>query len=153
MSVIAELDGLDLAPTVLEHELIVTIDTPVAGVESLLKALGEGLPLRQGAYDNCLSVREGGYQQFRALDGSHAGDEGTIQRTAASQVVFSMPADLDMLRIAFDVIFAAHVNEEPTIRITEALGSRSKLLDADNPHRYWNQPNAAEIHGDAIEQS
>ena len=146
------LDGLDLAPAHLEHEWVITIDTPVAGVEPLLAALGEGLPLRQGPYDNCLYVREGGFQQFRALEGSHAGDEGTIQRTAAAQVVFSMPADVDMLRTAFEVIFAAHVNEEPTIRVTEALGSRSKLLDADNPNRYWNQPNADEIHGDAIAQ-
>ncbi len=153
MTSATELDGLDLAPTVLERELVITIDTPVAGVEPLLKALGEGLPLRQGPYDNCLYVREGGFQQFRALEGSHAGDEGTIQRTAAAQVVFSMPDDADLLRTAFDVIFAAHVNEEPTIRVTEAWGSRSKLLDADNPNRYWNQPNAEEIHGDAIESA
>lgn len=148
---LTELDGLDMNPTVLERELVVTIDTPSAGVESLLTALGGGLPLRQGPYDNCLFVRDAGYQQFRALEGSHAGDERTIQRTAASQVVFSMPADLDMLRTAFDVIFAAHVNEDPTVRVTEAWGSRSKLLDPDNPNRYWNQPDADEIHGDAID--
>lgn len=147
---VTELDGLDTTPTVLEREWVVTIDTPVAGVEPLLTALGQGLPLRQGPYDNCLYVREGGFQQFRALEGSHAGDEGTIQRTPASQVVFSMPADIDMLRTAFDVIFAAHVNEEPTIRVTEAWSSRSKLLDDNNPNRYWNQANAAEIHGDSI---
>lgn len=145
------LDGLDTTPAMLEHEWVVTIDTPNAGVAPLLSALGEGLPLRQGPYDNCLYVRENGFQQFRALEGSHAGDEGTVQRTAASQVVFSMPADVDMLRTAFEVIFAAHVNEEPTIRITEAWGSRSKLLDADNPNRYWNQTNAGEIHGEAID--
>lgn len=62
-----------------------------------------------------------------------------------------MPDDIAMLRVAFDVIFAAHVNEEPTIRITEAWSSRPKPLDADNPNRYWNQPNAEQIHGDSIE--
>lgn len=147
------LDGLDLRPATLGRELVITIDTPNAGVEPLLRALGEGLPLRQGPYDNCLYVREGGFQQFRALEGSHAGDEGTIQRTAAAQVVFSLPADLEMLRTAFDVIFAAHVNEEPTIRITEAWGSRSKLLDADNPNRYWNQSDAEQIHGEVVDEA
>jgi len=145
------LDGFDMSPAVLEREWVVTIDTPVAGVEPVVKALGEELPLVQGPYDNCLFVRETGYQMFRALEGAHAGAEGTIQKTAAQQIVFSLPCDPELLRKAFDVIFSVHVNEEPTIRVEEVWGSRSKLLDdKDNPNRYWNRPDADQIHGDSI---
>lgn len=144
------LDNFDMAPATLEREWVVTIDTPVAGVEPLVKALGDQLPLTQGPYDNCMFVRDSGYQRFRALEGSHAGAEGTIQKTAAQQIVFSLPCDPDLLSKAFSVIFAAHVNEEPTIRVEEIWGSRSKLLnDKDNPNRYWNRPDADQIHGDS----
>ncbi len=145
------LDGLDLASTVLELEWLITIDTPVAGVEQVTKALGLNIPLLQGPYDNCLFVRGAGYQQFRSLEGSHGGDEGTIQWTAAAQIECSIPVDPALLAQVFDVVFAAHVNEEPTIRVSEAIGSRSKLLDdADNPNRYWNRPDAAAIHGEVV---
>lgn len=142
---------MDLAPASLEREWVVTIDTPTGGVDQVIAALGEHIPLVQGPYDNCVYVRQGGYQQFRALQGSHAGDEGTLQRTAASQIEFSIPADDGLLSRVFDVVFAAHVNEEPTVRIHEAFGSRSKLLDdTNNPNRYWNRPDAAELHGNAM---
>ena len=147
-----ELDGLDMTAATLEKEWQVTVESPNAGVEGLLSALGRELPLRQGPYDNCLYVRDSGYQRFRALEGSHAGSEDTVQQTPASQVVFAIPADQTMLRKAFDVIFAAHVNEEPTIRITEVWGSRSKLLDDKaNPNRYWNRADAATVHGRPVD--
>ena len=146
-----ELDGFDMKPTVLEREWLVTVDTPAGGVPPVLEALGEQLPLVQGPYDNCMFVRERGYQRFRALQGSHAGAEGTIQQTAAQQIVFSLPPDRDLLSRAFDVIFSVHVNEEPTIRVEEVWGSRSKLLDdKDNPNRYWNRPDAERLHGDSV---
>ena len=142
------LDGFDMTPAVLEREWVITIDTPTGGVEPVLVALGRDLPLVQGPYDNCMFVREKGYQRFRALEGSHAGTEGTIEKTEAQQIVFSLPCDPDLLRKAFNVIFSVHVNEEPTIRVEEVWGSRSKLLDdKDNPNRYWNRPDAAELHG------
>ncbi|MDW3222794.1 MAG: hypothetical protein R8G34_07895 [Paracoccaceae bacterium] len=146
-----ELDGFDMAPAVLEREWVVTIDTPTGGVEAVVAALGNALPLTQGPYDNCMFVREAGYQRFRAMEGSHAGAEGTIQNTAAQQIVFSLPCDPALLRKAFNVIFAVHVNEEPTIRVEEIWGSRSKLLDdKDNPNRYWNRPDAEQLHGDSV---
>ncbi len=63
-----ELDGFDMAPASLEREWVVTIDTPTRGVEPVLEALGRKLPLVQGPYDNCMYVRENGYQRFRALE-------------------------------------------------------------------------------------
>lgn len=146
-----ELDGFDMAPASLEREWLVTVDTPTGGVGPVMEALGRELPLVQGPYDNCLYVREGGYQRFRALEGSHAGAEGTVQQTPACQIVFSIPPSRALLSKAFEVIFAVHVNEEPTIRVEEVWGSRSKLLDdKDNPNRYWNRPDAAALHGQAV---
>lgn len=146
-----ELDCFDTKPAMLEREWVVTVDTPIGGVESVAEAVGRELPLVQGPYDNCLYVRHNGFQRFRALDGSHAGAEGTVQETPAAQIVFSIPPDPALLAKAFEVIFAAHVNEEPTIRVAEVWGSRSKLLDdKDNPNRYWNRPDAAELHGRAV---
>ncbi len=146
-----QLDYFDMTPTALQREWVVTVDTPLAGVAVVQEALGRELPLVQGPYDNCMYVRESGYQRFRALEGSHAGDEGTIQQTSAAQIVFSLPCDGDLLRKAFDVIFAVHVNEEPTIRIAEVWASRSKLIDdKDNPNRYWNRTDADELHGKTV---
>lgn len=139
-----------MSPAVLEREWVITIDTAVGGVEPVIEALGNALPLVQGPYDNCLFVRESGYQRFWAMEGSHAGAEGTVQKTAAQQIVFSLPCDPELLSKAFDVIFAVQVNEEPTIRVEEVWGSRSKLLDdKDNPNRYWNRSDAKQLHGDS----
>ena len=146
-----DLDHFDMTPATLEREWVVTIDTPTGGVDPVLKALGRELPLTQGPYDHCMFVRENGYQRFRALAGSHAGAEGTVQQTPASQIVFSIPPDRALLAKAFAVIFAVHVNEEPTIRVTEAWGCRSKLLDDKaNPNRYWNRPDADDLHGKSV---
>ena len=146
-----ELDGFDMTPASLEREWVITVDTPTGGVPPVLDALGKELPLVQGPYDNCMFVRENGYQRFRALEGSHAGAEGTVQQTPAQQIVFSIPPDPAILRKAFDVIFAVHVNEEPTIRVEEVWGSRSKLLDdKDNPNRYWNRSDADALHGKSV---
>jgi len=145
-----QLDGLDFEAAYLEREWRVTVQTPRAGLEQLAAALGDALPLRQGAYDHCLYVRGAGRQRFRALDGSHAGAEGTLQTTDAVEAVFSIPADAALLRRAFAVIFANHVQEEPTVQVQEVWGSRSRYLDdKDNPNRYWNRPDAAEIHGES----
>jgi len=142
------LNELDLGSALLQLEWRITIQCPTAGVAALTKALGRDLSLKQGAYDNCLYVRENGYQQFRALEGSHAGDEGTIQTTKASEIIFSIAVDSELLKKAFDVIFTHGVQEEPTVSVEEVWGSRSKYLDdKDNPNRYWNRPDADEIHG------
>ncbi|MBT8083666.1 MAG: hypothetical protein KJN72_00470 [Woeseia sp.] len=143
-----QLDNLELKSARLEAELRITVQCPSGGVPALIDALGEYLPLVQGTYDHCLYVRQNGYQRFRALEGSHAGPENTIQTTDANEIVFTIPFDHDLLAKAFDVIFTYGVNEEPTIHIEQIWGSRSKYLDdKDNPNRYWNRPDADELHG------
>lgn len=151
MNTKTDLHGFEMPPAVLEHEWVVTIDTPTGGVDAVLAAMEKDLPLIQGPYDCCTFVRTHGYQRFRALEGSQAGAEGNVQQTAAAQIVFSIPQDEALLTRAFEIIFAVHVNEEPTIRVTEAWGCRSRLLDdKDNPNRYWNRPDVDELHGDSI---
>jgi len=142
------LDKLDVIAGTLDAEWTIVIDTPTAGVATVIRALEENVPLVQGPYDNCSFVQESGYQRFRALEGSHAGAEGAIQQTPASRITVSIPTDVALLKRAFKIIYESHVNEEPTIRVFPAFGSRSKLLDdKDNPNRYWNRSDAAEIHG------
>ena len=142
------LNEIDLGPAILQLEWQITIQCPTAGVEILTKALGRDLPLQQGAYDNCLYVRRNGYQRFRALEGSHAGDEGSVQTTEASEIIFTIAANPEILKLAFEVIFTFGVQEEPMISVEEVWGSRSKYLDdKDNPNRYWNRPDADDIHG------
>lgn len=146
-----DLHKRDVGAAVLHREWMITIDTPEGGVSGLLTALEANIPLTQGPYDCCSFVRASGFQRFRALEGSHAGAEDTIQQTASSQVVISIPQDDALLKHVFDVIFDAHVNEEPTIRVQTTWGSRSKLVDdKENPNRYWNRSDADVIHGTAI---
>lgn len=150
MSVNKILDDLDAGSAVLEPEWMITIDTPDAGVASVLDALEKHIPLTQGPYDCCSFTRRSGKQRFRCLEGSHAGDEGTIQQTSASQIIVSIPQDEALLRKLFETVFKSHVNEEPTIRVQSVWGSRSKLIgDKNNPNRYWNRPDADAIHGTA----
>ena len=145
-----ELNSFDFGAGILEAEWTIVIETPTAGVNSVLHALQENIPLTQGPYDCCSFVQEAGFQRFRALAGSHAGAEGTIQQTLASRITISIPADAALLKRVLETVFKFHVNEEPTIRVFPAFGSRSKLLDdKDNPNRYWNRADAAEIHGEA----
>lgn len=128
-----------------------TVDTPMGGVEAVIIALEQNIPPVQGQYDCCTFAWECGYQRFRVLAGSHAGAEGTIQNTPAAQIVFSIPQENEILYRTFDVIFAAHVNEEPSVRLSPAWDCRSKpLVDGDNPNRYWNRPDATELHGASV---
>ncbi len=84
------------------------------------------------------------------MAGSHAGAENTIQTTEVVEVIFSIPEDDALLNQVFEIIFASHVNEEPTVRVQEVWGCRSKYLDEkDNPNRYWNRADAKKIHGEA----
>ena len=151
MNTLENLNGFDMPPAILESEWVITIDTPSGGVEPVLDALERNISIVQGPYDCCIYVRENGCQRFRALEGSHAGTEGTVQQTRASQIIFSIPPDRALLSKVFEVIFAVHVNEEPTIRVEQAWGCRSKLLDdKDNPNRYWNRPDAETLHGESV---
>ena len=142
------LDRFKTKSTELAREWLVKVQTPINGVDPVIDALSEKIPLNQGAYDKCLYITAPGYQRFHALEGSHAGLEDTIQSTSSVEITFSIPPNTDLLNKVFDAIFAAHCQEEPTIHIQEIWGSRSKYKDdKDNPNRYWNRADAEKIHG------
>ncbi len=146
-----ELDELELKSTSLVKQWKITIDTPVGGVDQVVTALGDHIPLVWGPYDNSMYINESGKQRFRALEGSHAGAEGTVQQTAASQIIISIPQEKELLAKTFDVIFDVHVNEEPGIMVEEVWASRSKVIGQDNPNRYWNRDDAEQMHGEKVQ--
>lgn len=154
MSVNPLIQGLDVGAATLEAEWMITIDTPESGVSHVLRALEENIPLVQGPYDCCSFIRTSGVQRFRCLEGSHAGDEGAIRQTTASQIIVSIPQDKELLLEVFEVVLKSHVNEEPTIRVQAVWGSRSKQVnDKSNPNRYWNRTDADAIHGTSTGKS
>jgi hypothetical protein len=145
-----QLDDVDLVAARLQREWRITIQCPLGGTDLLIEAFGREFPLQQGAYDHCMYIRKNGGQTFRALEGSHAGNEGTMQNTACNEIVFTIPAEINLLRKAFGVLFEFGIQEDPTVHIEEIRSSQSYYLDdTDNPNRYWNRDDADEIHGKA----
>ena len=133
------------------QEWTITIQTPVIGSEALLTAIRDQIDLVQGHYACCLHVSAAGEQQFRALDGSHAGPEETIQSVPVVDITLSIPASNEVLQNALKVIFDHHVHEDPTIRISEGWATRSTYSsDPHNPNKYWNRDDADAIHGKAL---
>ncbi len=146
-----QLSGLEIEAARLEKEWVLVIQTPVRGMDVLLEALRNHVDLKQGHYECCLHISSAGEQQFRALKGSHAGVEDTIQSVPVVDITISMAAQELLMAQALAVIFEHHVHEEPTIRVSESWATRSKYLnDSDNPIKYWNRADAAQIHGTAI---
>lgn len=136
---------------VLEREWVLVIQTPVTGMDVLLAALRTKVNLKQGHYECCLHISAPGEQQFRALEGSHAGIEDTVQSVPVVDITISIAPQENLLKQVLGVVFDHHVHEEPTIRITETWATRSKYSgDKDNPNKYWNRDDAAQIHGTAI---
>jgi hypothetical protein len=150
----AALAEMNLKDALLEKEWVVTIQTPLQGKAPLLDALRQGVDLIQGYYDCCLHVSPPGEQQFRALAGSHAGAEHTIQSVPVVDITISIAPDKQLLEQTLALILENHVHEEPTIRITECWATRSKYTtDTSNPNRYWNRPDAQDIHGTVIQHT
>ena len=147
----ADFSNIDLKNAFLEKEWVITIQTPVQGQDQLLAAMRKGIDLKQGHYDCCLHLSATGEQQFRALEGSHAGDEKTVQSVPTVDITISIAAEEQVLRDTLAIILQYHVHEEPTIRISECWGMRSKYTgDRDNPNKYWNRADAHDIHGTVV---
>ncbi len=145
---LSEVTDFNLHHAELVPEWRITVQHPKGATDAMVKELGQKLALRQGAYDNNVFLRHAGSQRFRALPGSHAGNEGTIQVLDAVEVVFTIPRELALLQKAFAIIFEFGANEDPTVHVQEIWGSRSHYLnDKDNPNRYWNRPDAELLHG------
>ena len=149
-----DLTEMSLDGTRLEKEWVLVVQTPMVGMDDLLEALRVQIDLKQGHYACCLHISAPGEQQFRALEGSHAGDEGTLQSVPVVDITLSIAPQAALMKQALGVINEYHVHEEPTIRITEAWATRSTYSDSkDNPNKYWNRQDAADIHGTAIDNT
>ncbi len=145
------LTEMNLKDALLKKEWVITIQTPTLGHDILLDALRQSVDLKQGHYECCLHVSPEGEQQFRALAGSHAGAEDTIQSVPVVDITVSIAPDRRLLEQTLAIILENHVHEDPTIRITECWATRSRYTgDTGNPNKYWNRPDAQKIHGTAI---
>lgn len=143
--------NVDLGSAYLEKEWVLSIQAPVTGMDGLLDAMRTQLELRQGHYECCLHVTGTGEQQFRALKGSHAGAEKSVQSVPVVEISISISPDQHTLRKTLEVIFEHHVHEEPTIRVTECWATQSRYTaDLTDPNKYWNRPHAKEIHGTSL---
>ena len=94
MTTTHELDDLDLVSAILKKEWRITIQC-----------------------DHCMYIRKDGEQRFRALEGSHAGNEGTIQNTACNEIVFTIPTKIETLEKVYEVLFRYGVQEDPDLHV------------------------------------
>lgn len=146
-----DLTEIEFKSNHLVEELQITIQTPIIGLDNFLVALRDNVKLTQGNYDNCVFISATGSQQFKCLEGSHAGEEDAIHSTDVTEVIITINRDANILKKLMEVIHQYHVHEEPSIRIIKSFGSRSKGNgDKSNPNKYWNKINANEIHGKPI---
>lgn len=133
------------------HEWEINIQTPSGGLDVLASGIGKRIDLTQGHYSHCMYVRDHGRCRFKSEDGAHGGAENTIQEVDSVELIISIPQIDEMLIKLLDAINEFHVHEEPTMRIKNTLGLRSKYTgDVDNPNKYWNKANKDELHGKAI---
>ena len=145
---VMEIEGFKTDEYFLQSEWVVNIQVPFKAVDEFARVLGEEIPLIQGNYSHCVYVRDNGRCRFKGNEGAHGGAEETIQEVPSSEVIISIPQEYDFLKRVLAVINKYHVHEEPTVRITEALGFRSLYnSDAENPNKYWNRDDKEEIHG------
>lgn len=146
-----DLSAYESDVSLLEPEWIINIQIPVRGLSEFCKILGDKVPLIQGNYSHCMYIRDGGRCRFKGNEGAHGGVEETIQEVESAEIIMSIPQDNSILENILNVINHYHVHEEPTVRITNSFGLRSRYkTDVSNPNKYWNRSDRKEIHGTAL---
>lgn len=111
---------------------------PNAEVDKVLHAVAEAVKLEYGKYDQVAFIDAAGLEQFRPLEGSKAGQQASAGREPTTNVSFSVPHDLVMLKKALDAIHKVHSYEEPVVYIHEAWRTRNTGSDDKNPNKWWN---------------
>ena len=135
----------------LERRWMITVQTPEAALDDLIAGIEKDIPLLQGAYSHCMFVRRGGSTRFKNEAGAHGGAEDVVRDVPSAEIVLMIPHDLESLNHAIESILRSHVHEEPTMSVVECWGFLSgEVKDTTNPHRYWNRPDAEELHGRAV---
>jgi len=123
----------------LERAYLVTLHVPNADVERVLKAVVSEVGLHYGKYDQVAYLDAPGFEQYRPIAGSKAGEQDNVSREPTTRVHFSVTCELDVLRRALNAAHSAHSYEEPVFYIREVWRSRSTSPDDSNPNRWWNQ--------------
>jgi hypothetical protein len=124
----------------MEALLTVVVQMPEADVDRVMEHVCAVAPLTQGPYDQNAFVTAPGVERYRPREGAAAGSETVVrERPGVLEVSFELPDDPDLLSRVVETVFQVHSYQEPVIKVTRGLVSRSKGLDdGDNPHRWWN---------------
>jgi hypothetical protein len=122
-----------------EPAYYVECHVPNAEVDTVLHAVAEAVKLEYGKYDQVAFIDAAGLEQFRPLEGSKAGQRAGAGRAPTTNVSFSVPHDLVMLKMALDAIHKVHSYEEPVVYIHEVWRTRNTGGDDKNPDKWWNR--------------
>ncbi|MDQ0471641.1 hypothetical protein [Labrys wisconsinensis] len=123
-----------------EAVFLVSFQAPEDEAEAILDRLAAVDPLVLGAYDRCSWQSAPGLERYRPRPGAMAGAEEALRRRPGIvEVSFQIGRDPERLARVVEAIAAAHSYQEPVVLIREALASRAKGGDADNPNRWWNR--------------
>jgi hypothetical protein len=124
-----------------EPAYYVECHVPNAEVDKVLNAVAEAVKLEYGKYDQVAFIDAPGLEQFRPLEGSKAGQQESAGREPTTNVSFSVPRNLKVLKTALDAIHKVHSYEEPVVYIHEVWRTRHTGGDDRNPEKWWNRKN------------
>lgn len=124
----------------MERMFNVRLLAPVEDVARIMEHVCRIVPLRHGAYDSNAWVSAPGTERYHPLEGAAAGAEIDVrERPGVVEVSFELPCEQSILEQVIETIYQVHSYQEQTIKVQEALVSRTKGLDDKaNPHRWWN---------------
>jgi hypothetical protein len=122
-----------------EPAYYVECHVPNAEVDKVLRAVAEAVKLEYGKYDQVAFIDAAGLEQFRPMAGSKAGEVVGAGRAPTTNVSFSVPREVVVLKKALDAIQAVHSYEEPVVYIHEVWRTRNAGGDDTNPNKWWNQ--------------
>lgn len=122
-----------------EPAYYVECHVPNAEVDKVLRAVAEAVKLEYGRYDQVAFIDAPGLEQFRPIEGSKAGVQPSAGREPTTNVSFSVPRDVAVLKTALDAIHQVHSYQEPVVYIHEVWRTRNTGGDDKNPNKWWNQ--------------
>jgi hypothetical protein len=133
-------DGFTTKSVRMERMLLLSVQAPEEDIDRLMDAVISITPLGMGSYDQNAYQSGAGIERYRPLEGAAAGPETELRkRPGTVEISFEIADDPALAERVIEAIFQAHSYQEPVIRATPILTSRSKGLDdSANPNRWWN---------------
>lgn len=133
-------EGFETRSVRMERKCLLTVQAPADDVDRIMAAVTRVTPLSMGKYDSNAYQSGAGIERYRPLEGAAAGPENDVRkRPGVVEVSFELADDRALVEEVIEAIFECHSYQEPVIRISSILTSRSKGLDdSANPHRWWN---------------